>query len=689
MKNGSCSLFSSKRLLLVVISWFVCFSMSFGNEPVVEFNNWPSVDLTAGVGTPNPRDVVLTADLVFPNIEDVRNWGEAKLIRDGLIEIALVLPGKFGVLPAVEQVRHTYVINQDPNTAYIALYDPTVTRRHLDLPDGDYTVLFKINGRVLASTEFTLGADIGNDHDVSAKFGYLIQYGSGVPVAALAGWLTFTLPPEYTLDEESLGNDDLDIRGYADGEDEVLPITYTGYTVLESYPEQVRLHYSIGAPDFLSGKLQPKSYTVKANPKSITFNNGLNAVKRGVVGRINISFGDLGSDRVEVRAEVYDLTQEQEGPHSIVVSYNHGTPTISPINAQSIGDNDILVFGFRDRALHYARFVRFFPTFAPGNVIAQYEIDGGSGKGWTATDNGAYSIHLAEDGVTLPDGSSLPPRLIGRFLVKIPSNEEPAPAPSTGPIVVAEAKPLMATPVEPERAIIPYTFRVLAIDTNGVNLESVEGMEISAYRHPGRPWDKLANNDAANLSEPIIATVRNVTPLIPEIGNFDGIYTVAQANCELIAPGGAWDANDNGHYVLQLKGGQVANLLGQSHQGGIIGYFSVLIYGPIANAAALDNGWCYSPTLGYFSEQTFPWFAHPDHGWWYAASGMNKDAIIQTITGDWFYDLKMADWLYHDADWYPFLFSGGRNDWLYFFEGSRAPRIFYQFRTEELVEIGE
>lgn len=686
MQHAPTSTSCFKLPLLFVAVLTSIFSISHGEDPIVNFDNWPSVVLGASVGSPNPRDVVITADLTFPYIEGVKKWGEAKLVGNGMIEIALDLEGNFGQLPAVEEVRHTYVINQDPNTAYIALYDPTVTRQHLDLADGDYTVVFKINERILAKTEFRLRED---DGDVPARFGYFIQYGSGVPIAGIVGTLTFTLPPGYELDDESLGNDDLDIKGYIGDMVEVLPVTYTSYVVMESFPEQIRISYSIQVPEVLHDGPRPAFYTVKVNPDSITFNNGENAVRNGVVGKIAVPWGNPNVGIVKVSAEAPDLLEAQEGPQSIVVSYSHGLPMESPIDTATIGDDDILVYGFKDRALHYARFVEFFPTFAPGTVIARYEINGSSGEGWSSADNGAYSIHLATGGVTDSKGNSLPARLIGEFAVKIRTSEEPPPVAPSGPIVIAEAKPLMATPTAPERAIIPYTFRVLAIDMNGVNMESLETMEISAYRHNNRPWDTISKDNTENLSAPIIATIRNVTPLIPE-GWYEGrIDTVVQADCELIAPDGVWDSNDNGHYLLKLKGGQVANMLGQTHSGGVIGYFSVLIYGPIADAEILEDGWCLSPTLGFFSEKTFPWFAHPDHGWWYAASGMNNDASVQTMTGDWFYDLAMENWLYHEADWYPFLYSAEFNSWLYYFEGSRAPRYFYQFGEEKMLEVGE
>ena len=54
----------------------------------------------------------------------------------------------------------------------------------------------------------------------------------------------------------------------------------------------------------------------------------------------------------------------------------------------------------------------------------------------------------------------------------------------------------------------------------------------------------------------------------------DGIVTATYA---FSAPGGSWDATDNGEYIVRVKGGQVADSSGNYMEGRAIGAFVVSI----------------------------------------------------------------------------------------------------------------
>ncbi len=91
-------------------------------------------------------------------------------------------------------------------------------------------------------------------------------------------------------------------------------------------------------------------------------------------------------------------------------------------------------------------------------------------------------------------------------------------------------------------------------------------------------------------------------------------------------------------------------------------------------AFRLENGWYFqsaAPALGLINVSTFPWIYQPSLGFWYIDDFAGMDFAFDPTMG----------WLYIHA--YPYLYRYSDGAWLYYEEGSRAPRYFFNFSTSE------
>ena len=93
-----------------------------------------------------------------------------------------------------------------------------------------------------------------------------------------------------------------------------------------------------------------------------------------------------------------------------------------------------------------------------------------------------------------------------------------------------------------------------------------------------------------------------------------------------------------------------------------------------ADATDLGDGWKRSAWLGQFNDGEFPWVFHEDHGWW-LTEGENQ-------TGLWFFSSDLG-WIWTGSESYPFLFRASDEGWLFYLEGSRNPRWFFNFGAGE------
>jgi len=85
-----------------------------------------------------------------------------------------------------------------------------------------------------------------------------------------------------------------------------------------------------------------------------------------------------------------------------------------------------------------------------------------------------------------------------------------------------------------------------------------------------------------------------------------------------------------------------------------------------------QTGWYESNWLGAFYTEDGAWIMHPAHGWLYDSTDGH--------TTEWMYDLEDG-WLFLEAATYPLMYFSAEARWLYYFEGTNAPRWFFDYQT--------
>ena len=91
------------------------------------------------------------------------------------------------------------------------------------------------------------------------------------------------------------------------------------------------------------------------------------------------------------------------------------------------------------------------------------------------------------------------------------------------------------------------------------------------------------------------------------------------------------------------------------------------------------EGWFLSEWLGEYSSEFAPWLFHAEHGYIYRYSESTHESMF-------FYDYAMGAWWWTNQSVYPFIYvydppadnagTDVEDAWLFYFEGSNAPRVF-------------
>ena len=93
-------------------------------------------------------------------------------------------------------------------------------------------------------------------------------------------------------------------------------------------------------------------------------------------------------------------------------------------------------------------------------------------------------------------------------------------------------------------------------------------------------------------------------------------------------------------------------------------------------AVELVDGWWLSDWFGIFNIDCFPWIFHTEHAWMFVFDESTAESIF-------LYDYSSEGWWFTVSDLYPYLFSSEHNAWVFYFEGTAAPRQFVNLQTEE------
>ncbi len=98
------------------------------------------------------------------------------------------------------------------------------------------------------------------------------------------------------------------------------------------------------------------------------------------------------------------------------------------------------------------------------------------------------------------------------------------------------------------------------------------------------------------------------------------------------------------------------------------------------NATELGDGWFFSGWFGSFNTGFFPWIFHAEHNWMYIGEDSSPDEF-------YLFDPSFDQWLYTTAETYPNLYSFSRNSWVFYFEGTSAPREFVDLQSNDFFTI--
>ncbi len=94
------------------------------------------------------------------------------------------------------------------------------------------------------------------------------------------------------------------------------------------------------------------------------------------------------------------------------------------------------------------------------------------------------------------------------------------------------------------------------------------------------------------------------------------------------------------------------------------------------SATPLGGGWQWLSWFGYFNTTGSGWIYHTTLGWLYVC-GTSTDNL-------WFYDPQWngaGGWWWTTSSLFPWIYSAGKQAWLYYDTGSTAPRWFYNTQT--------
>ena len=196
-------------------------------------------------------------------------------------------------------------------------------------------------------------------------------------------------------------------------------------------------------------------------------------------------------------------------------------------------------------------------SYSATGVLANLTVSGGvwtatyyvtaPGGTWDAADDGTYGIALRANEVSDTSGNQGAALTLGQFTVALSDTTPPTAT-------------LVEAPGVTTAGGTYYYFKVSYADNHSVDYQTIIAGSDVLVTGPG------------NYSAP--GALANLTVS-------GGVWT---ATYYVTAPGGSWDAADDGTYTLTLRAGEVADVAGNFVVPGPLGTFSVLTAGPVPAA---------------------------------------------------------------------------------------------------------
>jgi hypothetical protein len=216
---------------------------------------------------------------------------------------------------------------------------------------------------------------------------------------------------------------------------------------------------------------------------------------------------------------------------NFTVTYSHYTA----IDSTTIGTGDVTVTGPGG----FSAPATLVGTSGTGkSITATYSL-GAPGGSFDGSDSGTYTVNLGQNAVGDALGNFAPGGSLGSFVVDID-------APPIASFSAQNVTQLGAS---------EHTFTVTYSDASGIDVATLGATDLTVTRASD---GAALTVTGASVNTPGNGSPRTVT------------YTVA-------APGGFWNASDNGTYNVVLGAGQVSDTTGTAADAGMLGTFDVAV----------------------------------------------------------------------------------------------------------------
>lgn len=299
------------------------------------------------------------------------------------------------------------------------------------------------------------------------------------------------------------------------------PVSVASFTVNGSNPYDVTATYTLNTPGGMWSASQNGPYTVSVvNGQVVDLaNNSATATPK--VFNVAISSPDTTPPTAAVAAP--DITTGGAATSTFTVTYSDNVA----IKASTIGVGDVSVAKAGGSPLTITKVSTAPASGDASQIIATYTVAAPGGS-WSSSDNGAYTITVPAGAVTDTSNNGVS-AATGSFNVNI------AAADTTPPAAVITTTDVTAAGAATATFTITYTDNV-AVKASTIAVGSVT---VARSGGPTLTVTKVSLSTSANAAT-VVAT-----------------YTVA-------APGGSWNATDNGTYTISLLPGQVKDTSGNA-----------------------------------------------------------------------------------------------------------------------------
>ena len=350
-----------------------------------------------------------------------------------------------------------------------------------------------------------------------------------VPAGGAVYYFTVSYTDDVSVDYGTIGSGDVVITG---------PNAYSQPGTLSnlSYSNGTWVAtYRVPAPGGSWNSADNGTYTVSMQPSQVADNAGA-FVRSGPLGQVVVNFGDIGPPTASASAQ--DITTPGGTHYWFTVTYSDDTA----VNGATINTGDVQVTGPNG----YSQIGTLSNlTAANGVWTATYRVPAPGGT-WDAVDNGTYVVSMRANEVTDTAGKPVPAGVLGTFAVRFNDFTPPTAT-------------LAASDVTSANAQVHY-FQVTYSDNAGIAYQTIDG------------------ND-------VLVTGPNGYSQLGVLANLAYSGTSWTATYYVSAPGGTWDASENGTYAVSMRPSQVSDTSGNFVAAGALGTFQVAVPAPIGALA--------------------------------------------------------------------------------------------------------